>query len=828
MHSVMSQIRGTASPSSSNHTLPTQNPYSSPEEHWQAILRYDAQRRQATETQEHHIISDQNTVSTMHKPTRVKRVSVGDDLPHFPEEYQRVQETQKQSNKKGKAASQSIPKKGVAKYSDAIADLNDDTNGDEHELTLGRQVTPPAFRGENDILVNRELQRLREQKPMKRRMHWRVVTGTMMLLVLAFTAYVFTQSLRAYLSLSPANWFLSDSRTGTQVSPDPLLRTLALIETIASAIALAGMLASGFYLRMTRRRTCGRHLIWFFAILSTTISLALSLANIVLIVAWHKEYSGNPDDPLARTRDVGQRCNGVWDLDILWSAAKSSLLAKPNDESVDTSKCTRDPAHSVQMFLIAGGVRLIVFVVLCTIWLICLARYNAAQELRLTSNESINESPEMHLLLAEEKGGLPEMPTLQSMPGKYHDEDMDMVAFYQDENKSSPRYSGSTWNEKGDGLVHMPEFPRNSNATLIEPAPKLGKFQWQRGEASQMQKDDQNDIHTYGNIATHDREESAGGWSTHIMDRLWHALWGSSHEQNGSSHEHANRDPSHAFQAVSIHEEAELQHPHAWQHGREDTRLGVRGWFGRDTSAQSRPSEDEGDEDDLGVRTNVSYLETPPMHTRTSSQDRRAAQGRHEAAKKVHDKQADSDNGDRFTAGPNAQNTARQAAYQRSLRRKQEQKDRIEFLASLGREEDLEKEPFHPPALPTKEGRMSASTNSSYRAGPSPNREQKSRSTQSNGDQLPHMPNLQSTPRANAHGIAAEERSEEDDMIDESIFWHSAPVVEKKQSNAPVFVRQLGKLVRQLSAIESVGSGGERSQQYSRTSREPSSASGIY
>ena len=809
----MSQNRGLASPSSSNHTLSNQNPFSSPEEHWQAILRYDTQRRQSTETQEHHIISDQNTITTMHKPGRVKRMSIGDDLPHMPEEYQKITETQMQSKKKGKAATRSAPKNGVAKYSDAVANLDDDEKiGEDYELTLGRQITPPAFKGENEILVNRELQRLREQKPMKKRMYWRVVTGTMLLLVLAFSAYVFTQSLRSYLSLSPSTWFLSDSRDGTQKSPDPFLRNLALIETVASAIALAGMLASGFYLRMTRRRTCGRHLIWFFAILSTTISLALSLANIALIVAWHKQYSDHPDDPLARTRDVGQRCNGIWDLDILWSASKSSLLAKHSDESVDTSKCIRDPTHSVQMFLIAGGVRLAVFVVLCSIWLICLARYNLAQEVGLTPNESIKESAEMHQLLSEEKGGLPEMPTMQSMPGKYYDEDMDMVAFYQDEKRTSPRYSGLTWNEKGDGLVHMPEFPRNSNATLVEPPPKLGRFQWQRGEASQMHKEDQDEIHTYGNIPRHDREQSAGAWSTHIMDRLWHALWGSNHEQT-------YEQPLHAFQATSIHEEAELQHPHAWQHGREDTRLGVRGWFGRDASgAQSKQSEDEGDEDDLGARMNVSHFEAPPMHTRTSSQDRRAAQDRHEAARKVHEKdQAGLENGDRFTKGTNAQNTARKAAYERSLRRKQEQKDRIEFLASLGREEDLEKEYVHPPPLPAKEGRLSSS---SSRSSQSSNRDQKS---QSSGDQLPHMPNLRS---------ASEERSEEDDMIDESAFWYSSPgiggVDNKQAKNTPIFVRQLGKLVRQLSAIESVGSGGERSQQYSRTSREPSSASGIY
>ncbi|MCO5613937.1 hypothetical protein L7F22_068217 [Adiantum nelumboides] len=400
----------------------------------------------------------------------------------------------------------------------------------------------------------------------------------------------------------------------------------------------------------------------------------------------------------------------------------------------------------------------------------------------------------MHQLLAEEKGGgLPEMPTMQSMPGKYYDEEIDMVAFYQEDEKklSSPRYSVSTWNEKGDDLTHMPEFTRE------QPPPKLERFQWQRGEASQMQKDEQDDIHTYGNIARHDREQSAGAWSTHIMDRLWNALWGSSHEQNDE------QQHSHTFQAVSIHEEAELQHPHAWQHVREDTRLGVRGWFG----GGQRQSEDEVDEEEK------THLEAPPMHTRTSSQERRAAQGRHEIAKKVHDNQVNSDHGDRFTTGQSAQNTARKAAYQRSLRRKQEQKDRIEFLASLGREEEKEEDFTRPPPpLPAKAS----------------SRNDQTPSTRSSGDQLPHMPNLQSTPRNSLTKIASEERSEEEDIIDESAFWYSSPTVEEKQSNAPVFVRQLGKLVRQLSAIESVGSGGERSQHISRTSREPSSASGIY
>jgi hypothetical protein len=41
-------------------------------------------------------------------------------------------------------------------------------------------------------------------------------------------------------------------------------------------------------------------------------------------------------------------------------------------------------------------------------------------------------------------------------------------------------------------------------------------------------------------------------------------------------------------------------------------------------------------------------------------------------------------------------------------------------------------------------------------------------------------------------------------------------------------VRQLGKLVHRLSAIESVGSGGERSQHQSRNSREPSALSTLY
>lgn len=821
---------------SSLHSSETLKPLSastsiaSPEEQWNAILRYDTSRRQSSiyapassEAGNSHLATDRDAQdqqsTTFRKPTKVKRLSLGDDLPHMPEEsvglYPPTESAFSQRNP--------LPLGAEAAYYSAPVPLDaesgtEDLYGHDDNLTLGRQITPSALKGENAVLVDRELERLRERRPKEMRMRWRVITGSVMLLVLALSAYVLTQYIRAYLSLSPANWFLSDAQDGTQSSPDPLLRTLALIEVVASGIALLGVLASGFYLRMTRRRSCGSHFIWFTAIVSTTINVGLSLANVALIVGWNKQYASKSSDPFANTRDVGQRCNGVWDLDILWSAAKSSLLAKPNDESA-ASNCVRNPSHTMQMFLIAGGVRLGLFVFLCTIWLICLGRYNATLHLGLASNDTIDESPEMHKLLAGEHG-LPSMPVLRDMPG-YYDE------AFEDEKR------GSAWNVHNDDhdeekLAHMPEH-EYSSATLVGQPPKLERFQWQRCEPSQMHEQEQ-PVHNYGNIARghHDREQSAGAWSTNIMDRLWSALWGESHTST----------PSHTFDAVAREEEDHHtdefgRHPWQWQHGREGTRLGVHGWFGRDTSGRISEEDEEFDVEGHYDPARLAPAPHGPQHTRSTSQERRSQQERHAAARRVHTNQSKPDPNDPYTNGLGVRSLSRKAAQERSERRKQEQQDRIAFLASLDREPSPETGEV-PLPLPKDRRDSTSSRGSNGDSVPPalPVKAKEVRQTGSSGDSLPHMPELLKAPsiltpanrRSGPSSTSAAERLDEED---DSEFWHAPPANRPSDGGGPVFVRQLGKLVRRLSAIESVGSD-ERSRHPSRTSREPSSASGLY
>lgn len=65
----------------------------------------------------------------------------------------------------------------------------------------------------------------------------------------ALSVYVLVRYILAFLELSPATFLLSAVADGTQSSPDPLLRTMALIGVTISGISVAGVLGSGFYLR---------------------------------------------------------------------------------------------------------------------------------------------------------------------------------------------------------------------------------------------------------------------------------------------------------------------------------------------------------------------------------------------------------------------------------------------------------------------------------------------------------------------------------------------------------------------------------------------------
>ena len=110
-------------------------------------------------------------------------------------------------------------------------------------------AAPQALRGNNGILVDRELERISDRRTKDLRMQWRVWTGTVSLVVLAFGTYFMARYIIAWLNLSPASIPLSDARDETAQPIDTLVRLLCLIDFSAAAASLACVLWVVAYLR---------------------------------------------------------------------------------------------------------------------------------------------------------------------------------------------------------------------------------------------------------------------------------------------------------------------------------------------------------------------------------------------------------------------------------------------------------------------------------------------------------------------------------------------------------------------------------------------------
>lgn len=675
-----------------SHSASTSSPISSPvttSDQWAAILRYDASRKNSTgvnqamseSTTEAKTRRNSDHSSTSTPLIAPKRLSLGNDLPHMPEDYYTH------------ADLLYPPLQSFARNSFGSSTVTPSFTQDDATLnsaaSIQRPNTPPALKGGNAVLVDREVERLRHGKLKATRRHWRIYTGTTMLFITGLSAFVVTKYALAYLALSSSNWFLSDSSNGTRTSPDPLMRILALVGLCASAVSLLGAVSSGFYLRFSRRRSCGTWTVWIAAITSTTISLLLCVLNLALIAIWHKQYSSATSN-FAATRDVSQRCKGFWALDILWDAAKSSPQAKI-DQDNDTS-CQHDARGTLQAFMIAGGVRLAILVIFCTIWLVCLARYNCTLDLGDTSIEEVEESAEMHKLLMDvDQGKLPSMPVLEdipAMPGSYDQRE------YLDVPSESP-----------------------------PPPPRLDRFRWQKTEASTAEMD-------YNH---HRKESSAETWSVGVVGQVWNALWGTN-------------------EATQTWQDGD-EDSFAQIHEKQISKLGVRGWFRRDLSGQASDDYLRAscyDEDD--------YI-SPSPHLQTPTQEKRAMEGRHAAARlaKIHEQESAAD---------------------REEKRRLLERQRIEFFASIAREENQGEDP----------------SSSSSR-----------RSSQSAGDDLPHMPELNHIRTTSFDGQS----------------------VQSQTMNRPpthMYVRTMGKIIRTMSAIESEGS----QERGDRVSRSGPSGSELY
>ena len=431
------------------------------------------------------------------------------------------------------------------------------------------------------------------------------------------------------------------------------------------------------------------------------------------IALWHKKYSGDSSSAEAATRDVGRRCAGTWDFDLLWNAAQAS----PNADEPNT--CQGGGQNTVKLFLMAGGIRLGLLVVFLTLWLLALARYNHTLEKGQQEVGGVEESAEMHRLLEEEiKHGL-------NMPGNFDAEsektltnaDLRHYAEFEEE-----RYVPEAMYESEEPA--QPSYPTESHkrtssdrAPLImadHAPPRLGRFGWQRGEPSTAGADYHSvpiaehhaepDIHD----AAHDRDQS-------LLVRVWDSLWGTT-----------------AYPQADLH--------------RNGSKLGVSGWFAREgTIGDATP------DDDLSRATSLRH--GPHDVEKQEMREERASQ----PASLAHQNST----GHRHTAS---------------------QERRVH------------------------EGRHAATAKAMAQAG------------HNSADDLPAMPELQSIP----HHVPSNSTWSSDDSSNS----YGGQGVHESQDHTPQFVRTMGKLVRKMSAIESVGSAerersdrGDRSQGSHLTNR---------
>ncbi|KDN39261.1 hypothetical protein K437DRAFT_13855 [Tilletiaria anomala UBC 951] len=597
--------------------------------------------------------------------------------------------------------------------------------------TLADPLTPMALKGGNAVLVDREMKRLRDAGVKELRMRWRMWTGAFSLIVLAMTTYFMARYIISWLNLSPGTIPLSNAPAGSRTPIDELARLLCLVDFSAAAGSIAGILAVVVYLRATRRRTCGLAFAWFCAVLSTTLQLASAAANLALIILWHRQYTvGGPDasSPQGATRDVGRRCAGTWDFDLLWNASDASPL------STDAQDCKpggQGGKAAVKMFVVAGGVRLGLIVIFFTLWLIALARYNHTLEKGVQEIGGVEESAEMHRLLEEEmKHGV-------NGPGNFDEKTLtkadvqQYAAFVEERYMPEAEYEVRRDDATTEKVSHAHsstqshrrlDSERTQMLAMGNSPPRLDRFHWQRGEAStataasaacggDYRSVPVNEAHAVDDypLYLHSTEHHLGHGErepSSLLAKVWDSLWGT------SAHPHTDLQRNGSKLGVS-----------GWFHGREPTMDVGSEAASRATSVRRSPNAYDVDERHQQAQSSSNTA----GHKRTPSQERRAA-----AAK----------------AMANAGHTAA-------------------------------------------------------------------------GDDLPHMPEVQSI---TAHEIlhqtrhyAANSTWGSDDSTDSANNTSGDRLsVDARNEHVPQYVRTLGKLVRKLSAIESVGSA-ERADRSERT-----------
>ena len=362
---------------------------------------------------------------------------------------------------------------------------------------------------------------------------------------------------------------------------------------------------------------------WFCAVLGTTLQLALACVNLALIVLWHKQYSSASASIQAATRDVGRRCAGRWDFDLLWNAADASPA------STEKEQCSEGGTDSLKLFLMAGGIRLALLVVFHTIWLCFLARYNWTLEKGTQEIGGLEESAEMRKLLEEEgKAGL-------NVPGGFDSEktltnhEVHRYAEFVEEHYVPELSVAMSESHSNFAPVTSDNHSRRASTDRAAPPtlmvmgnapPKLGTFDWQSaqhgGNTGAYRSvpiaeglDDEDDLAAKRAHGHGEREPS-------LLIKVWDSLWGT------TAHPHTDLQRNGSKLGVS-----------GWFNGREATIHDDEQNLSRAASVRQNPH-DYDVEKAVGGASSVGRGPAPGRtagHERTPSQERRAQQSRHAA-----------------------------------------------------------------------------------------------------------------------------------------------------------------------------------------------------
>ncbi|KAE8266481.1 hypothetical protein A4X09_0g5866 [Tilletia walkeri] len=770
-----------------------------------------------------------------------------------------------------------------------------DENIDDKYTTIPRRRSePPAMTAEksdyglslaNDVLVERERLRI-AAAPTKafiaRRRMW---AGIPTLLMLAPSTYCLAKSCTAWLALSPATVLFSDAREGTTASPDPTARILAMLTICTGAVSIALNLMAIIYLRVSRqRRRLGRAFVWTCALATIVLQTGMAILNLLLIFFWHKTYSKTPSSPFASTRDVALRCQGTWEFDILYTAAQYSALS---ESSSKVAACTKGGLGTLRDYLIVGGVRIGIFVAIGTWWLIVVTRYNRSLAAAMPSPfatepkpdaSDMPESAELHRLLEEEKldlesriPGAWEARTQTHHPsypyGKAYAEFEETVVVVTEPDDGGevtveriPAVTSSWTEPKYEQYNHQQQYANgpaqmpmpipggpSPSGFLAPPAPKLSRFDWQRGEASTSEvppggapsQTFNNVPNEFGQSHGHGNRDGSGSfttWASSLVTSVFSTALSYASPQVPTTHQqpvHQNvRQQQVPYASVNMtdddFDDIERQKalfaagPKAYDppqtvHDRGPSKLGISSWFGggarRSTSAtrgttatgptvmRNLPHDDS--ESESGMGNGGGYASS-----RTSMSDVKGDgygdwSQRNFAGLAAMDQQRSSLRsskvGTPVTHLPNHAHVAHGTVPSGRRFSTDSQGDELPHMPELK-------------AVPRKQGSASGRS-SSGRAipGPPPAAPLWRPSDQNSHQQQPRQAQASSSTNGNSST----------DSADDGQFWvvdHMRMISSNDASGdllpprpeAPTFVRQLGQLVRKLSAIESVGSAGER------------------